>query len=179
MRRPLLASSLVVIALLVSACASASGPGWTYAPPTQPPSAAPAASGQSAAPSDAGSAAPSNGNASASPSGGSSAAPSGGASGAPSGGGQAVQISASNIAFEQPAATAPAGAAFTIHFNNKDAGVPHNVAIKDAGGTQVFKGDIVTGPKETDYSVPALTAGTYQFVCDVHPNMTGTLTVGG
>jgi len=25
--------------------------------------------------------------------------------------------------------------------------------------------------------VPALDAGTYKFVCDVHPNMTGTLTV--
>ena len=27
------------------------------------------------------------------------------------------------------------------------------------------------------YSVPALAAGTYTFICIVHPNMTGTLTV--
>jgi plastocyanin len=27
------------------------------------------------------------------------------------------------------------------------------------------------------YQVPALPAGTYGFVCSVHPNMTGTLTV--
>jgi plastocyanin len=27
-----------------------------------------------------------------------------------------------------------------------------------------------------DYQVPALPPGTYQFVCSVHPNMTGTLT---
>jgi len=29
------------------------------------------------------------------------------------------------------------------------------------------------------YDVPALAAGTYQFVCTVHPNMIGTLKVGG
>jgi plastocyanin len=27
------------------------------------------------------------------------------------------------------------------------------------------------------YDVPALPAGTYSFVCSVHPNMVGTLTV--
>ena len=32
-------------------------------------------------------------------------------------------------------------------------------------------------PGATDYQVPALKAGTYPFVCIVHPNMTGTLTV--
>jgi plastocyanin len=83
-----------------------------------------------------------------------------------------------NIAFEQPAITAPADTPFTIHFNNKEA-VPHNVNIKDASGGDAFKGDVVTGPTETDYSVPALAAGAYTFICDVHPNMTGTLTVGG
>ena len=43
----------------------------------------------------------------------------------------------------------------------------------------MFKGDVVTGPAETDYNVPALAAGTYQFMCTIHPSMTGTLTVGG
>ena len=83
-----------------------------------------------------------------------------------------------NIAFEQTSATAPADAPFTIHFNNKEA-VPHNVAVKDSSGASKFKGDIVTGPKEVDYQVPALAAGDYTFVCDVHANMTGTLKVGG
>ena len=49
--------------------------------------------------------------------------------------------------------------------------------IKDASGTVAFKGDIITGPKATDYAVGPLAAGTYQFVCTVHPAMTGTLTV--
>ena len=34
-----------------------------------------------------------------------------------------------------------------------------------------------TASGETTYAVPALAAGTYPFVCTVHPNMTGTLTV--
>ena len=41
----------------------------------------------------------------------------------------------------------------------------------------MFKGDIFNGPDKRTYSVPALPAGTYAFVCSVHPNMTGTLTV--
>lgn len=171
MRRPLFALTLAAVALAAAACSSSTAPGWTYAPPTPSPSAAPS-TGASAAPS---------GGASAAPSGGASAAPSdGGASAAPSGGagGTVVQVSALNIAFEQTALTAPADVPFTIHFNNKEA-VPHNVDIKDGSGASAFKGDVVTGPIEVDYQVPALTAGDYTFVCDVHPNMTGTLKVGG
>jgi len=62
---------------------------------------------------------------------------------------------------------------------NKDAGIPHNIEIKDASSMSMFKGDIITGTAETSYQVPALAAGTYQFVCSVHPNMVGTLKVGG
>ena len=43
----------------------------------------------------------------------------------------------------------------------------------------VFKGEIFNGVAEKDLQVPALAAGTYQFVCSVHPNMLGTLKVGG
>ena len=90
-----------------------------------------------------------------------------------------VSISAFGVAFEQTSVTAPAGKAFQIAFDNKDAGTPHNVAIHrdNASGAEVFKGEIVTGPVTTTYDVPALDAGTYAFVCTVHPSMTGTLTV--
>jgi plastocyanin len=161
MRRTLLVLSALAIAL-VAACAPTAAPAWTYAPPTPAPTANPSAS---AAPSAAPSAAAS-GAASAAPSGGTSA------------GGSTVQISALNIAFEQPSVTAPANAPFTIHFDNKDAGTPHNVEIKDGSGMTMFKGDIITGPAQADYSVPALPAGAYTFLCIVHPNMTGKLTVG-
>jgi plastocyanin len=40
----------------------------------------------------------------------------------------------------------------------------------------VFKGEIFAGVATKNYDVPALKAGTYTFVCDVHPAMTGTLT---
>jgi plastocyanin len=160
MRRTLLALTIVASALLIAACSSAS-PGWTYAPPTVPPPSQPAPSGEATV-------APQ-------PTPVESAAPSAGTGG----GGDVVQIAALNIAWEQTEVSAPAGKPFTIHFNNKDAGIPHNVAIKDASGMEMFKGDIVTGPIETDYKVPALAAGTYQFVCTVHPNMVGTLKVGG
>jgi cytochrome c oxidase subunit II len=98
---------------------------------------------------------------------------------APSGAAQGpvLELGAQNIAFSTATLQAPAGTPFTIHFKNDDPSVPHDVAITDAGGKQVFKGDIITGPAETDYSVPALAAGTYTFACTVHPNMTGTITV--
>ena len=99
--------------------------------------------------------------------------PSGGAPGA------TVDVSALNVAFEQAALTAPADKPFQIVFDNKDAGVPHNVAIhKDSPtGAEVFKGEVFTGPAKRTYDVPALPAGTYGFACTVHPTMTGTLTV--
>jgi plastocyanin/uncharacterized membrane protein len=106
------------------------------------------------------------------------------AAGGPSGGSVApslpaadVTIEAAGIQFTTNAVTAPADKPFTIAFANKDAGVPHNVAIKDAGGTEVFKGAIFNGAETRIYHVPALKAGVYPFACSVHANMTGTLTV--
>jgi cytochrome c oxidase subunit 2 len=98
---------------------------------------------------------------------------------APSGdaAGEVVQLSALNVQWEHSELTAPADTPFTIHFNNKDQGVPHDVVIKDSSGAEKFRGGLVTGPKEVDYQVPALAAGSYPFVCSVHANMTGTLTV--
>jgi len=111
-------------------------------------------------------------------SGGSSStpAPTAAASGdtsSPAAGGTTVV--AKDIAFQPTSLTIPADTATAITFDNQDA-APHNMAIKDASGAQVFKGEIVTQTKVT-YNVDALPAGTYGFWCEVHPNMTGTLTV--
>jgi plastocyanin len=93
--------------------------------------------------------------------------------GSPSGG--TISVVARDMAFVTPAISAKANAAFTIAFDNQD-GAPHNIAISDASGSQVFKGDIVT--KSTiDYRVKALAPGTYAFKCEVHPDMKGTITV--
>ena len=99
---------------------------------------------------------------------------------APSGGaaGPVVEAAAQNVAFTTATLTAPADKPFTIHFKNGDAAsVFHNIAIKDASGAEVFKGELVDGGNDANYAVPALKAGTYPFTCTVHPNMTGTLTV--
>jgi plastocyanin len=93
--------------------------------------------------------------------------------GSPSG--DAVTVVAKDLKFATPAITAKAGSAFTIAFDNQD-GAPHNIAVSDASGAKVFKGDIVAG-KQVAYQVPALAAGTYSFICEVHPDMKGTLTV--
>ena len=106
---------------------------------------------------------------------GSSASPAAAASTDPNA--KVVTVTAQNIAFTTTTVTAPAGAAFTLSFDNEDAGIPHDVQIKDASGAEVFKTDVFPGVAKRDYPVPALKAGSYPFACTVHPNMTGTLTV--
>jgi plastocyanin len=106
---------------------------------------------------------------------------SGEASAEPSGSANAnlVVISASGIKYEQDTLTGPAGVPFQIEFENKDPGVPHNVALHlgSATGAELFKGAIFNGVETRTYDVPALDAGAYAFVCTVHPTMIGTLNV--
>ena len=171
--RSLRTFALGILALTLVACSSAT-PGWTYTPApaiTPPPSTEPAPSTEPGV--------------SAAPSGGESAAPSAGASAAPSGPAPSgpsdettIEIAALNIAFDKSELEAPADEPFQIVFANNDAGIPHNVEIKDAAGTTVFKGEIFNGVETRTYDVPALAAGSYTFICTVHPNMAGTLTVG-
>jgi len=92
--------------------------------------------------------------------------------GSPSG--DAVTITAKDIKFNPNAVSVKAGSAFDIVFDNQD-GAPHNISISDGSGGNVFKGEIVSAQKVT-YSVPALAAGTYAFICEVHPEMKGTIT---
>ena len=93
--------------------------------------------------------------------------------------GVVLEISAQNIAFDKAELRAPANTPFQIRFTNNDAGIPHNVAIHEGSptGPELWRGEIFNGVETRVYDVPALPAGTYGFICTVHPNMTGTLIV--
>ncbi len=86
----------------------------------------------------------------------------------------------SGYAFDKDCVAAPAGARFTIKFDNQDA-ESHNLDILDQpGGTSLFAGKIIKGPKTVTYTVKPLAAGTYYFRCDLHPlRMNGEFLVGG
>lgn len=94
--------------------------------------------------------------------------------------GTQLSISAFDGKFDKKCLAAPANQPFTIDFKNLDRGIPHNVAIYQDQSAQkmFFKGDLVDGPGEANYSVPALPAGQWFFRCDPHPDMNGTFIVG-
>ena len=87
-----------------------------------------------------------------------------------------VTVTANGIAYDTATLTSTAGQPFTIAFVNKDAGIPHDIEVADAGGAILFEGATITGVSSTVYSVPPLKAGTYKFQCKWHPNMVGELT---
>ena len=99
------------------------------------------------------------------------------AGGSPAGGTQ-VGIAAQNVKFDTDQLTAPADTPFQIVFENRE-NVPHNVSIYDTPqmGQTFLKGEWLNQAGTITYDVRALPAGTYTFLCDVHPTiMVGTLT---
>jgi mono/diheme cytochrome c family protein/plastocyanin len=72
-----------------------------------------------------------------------------------------------------------ADTAFSIVFDNQDAGQTHDVDLRDSSGAVLDDQPTVTGPATATYVYKPLAAGTYTFICSVHPipAMTGTLTV--
>jgi cytochrome c oxidase subunit 2 len=97
-----------------------------------------------------------------------------------SAGNEVIELSADNIAYDKLELSAAADTPFTLRFDNRDAGIPHDVVILDSNNQEVFRTDPLTGPDSGEFAVPALPAGEYTYFCSFHPGvpaMTGTLTV--
>jgi plastocyanin len=62
----------------------------------------------------------------------------------------------------------------TIVVDNRDDGVNHNVHLSTAEGSPAT--ELEQGPSRQELKVD-LPPGSYEFICDLHPNMVGTLTV--
>ena len=96
-------------------------------------------------------------------------------------GSEILKVAAEGVAFDVKELTVGADKVFGIDFNQKDPAAfgGHNVEIRDASGKTIFDGAVIKDPAEVTYTVPALPAGTYTFICRIHPipAMTGTLTV--
>lgn len=90
--------------------------------------------------------------------------------------GTQLSVTARDLAFDAECLAAPAGQPFTIELANEDEGVQHNVSIRD-GDEVLFEGEIFGGIERMTYDVDALEAGSYEFRCDVHPDMNGAFIV--
>lgn len=89
-----------------------------------------------------------------------------------------VAVAAENIAFDRSALHIPAGSIVALTFDNRDPGILHNVAIYSvAGGAPVFRSETFAGVQTKTFLLGPLEAGSYRFACDIHPTMTGTITV--
>jgi plastocyanin/mono/diheme cytochrome c family protein len=91
-----------------------------------------------------------------------------------------LELTAASISFDKKELTAPAGVAFGIHFVNTDAApIDHDVDIRTTDNATVIADNAKILQGEVTYTIAPLKAGTYTFICSVHPvaSMTGTLTV--
>lgn len=84
---------------------------------------------------------------------------------------------AQDLSFVPSSVRLPSGVALGITLNNRDPGILHNITIDSERGDVVFRGETFAGIEERTYVVAPLTAGGYRLLCDVHPTMTGTITV--
>lgn len=91
-----------------------------------------------------------------------------------------IELVAANIELLPATISVPTGTELHVRFDNRDAGIPHNVALMaDAQfATKLAETEIAIGPTVQDLVIPGLIPGAYRFTCLVHPNMTSDLTVG-
>ena len=89
-----------------------------------------------------------------------------------------LSISAADMAFDTDALTAPAGSV-VVTFTNNDT-IPHNFSVyTEEGGDAIAQGKVINEGETDEVELGELEPGTYYFVCDLHPEMNGTLTITG
>lgn len=91
-----------------------------------------------------------------------------------------LTIIGQGTAFSTDKLAALTGVPLTLTFDNKDAGIAHNIHFykgADETGAEVASTDIAPGPVTQTLNFGPLEAGDYFYRCDVHPaQMIGTLT---
>lgn len=90
---------------------------------------------------------------------------------------QSLTIAAQDIAFVPASSTLAIGVPATITFDNRDAGVRHDLEIYGPNGF-VGKTSVIIGPATDAMSFTPTVPGTYTLQCSVHPRiMHGTIVV--
>ncbi len=99
----------------------------------------------------------------------------------PPSGAPTLKVEAKNITFDVKTLEVAANTPFVIDFKNDDpSSITHDIEIRQSDGTTVVQNqEAIPGGTEQNYTYTPLPAGTYTFICSIHPvaNMTGTLTV--
>jgi len=93
-----------------------------------------------------------------------------------------LELTAKDTLWDTDELEAPADQDLTIVLHNEDGGIAHDFDIYtvEEGEAEdlAFDGELFKGIGTETFTVPALEAGTYQFICSVHPaTMVGTLIV--
>jgi plastocyanin len=79
-------------------------------------------------------------------------------------------VVAEDMGFDVDELRVAAGRPVSIVIDNRDDGVNHNIHIEDAPEPNATR--LVQGPSQQALTV-TLEEGSYDFVCDIHPNMNG------
>jgi plastocyanin len=90
----------------------------------------------------------------------------------------AIVVTADDLTFDTSELVLPADRAFDLVVVNKESD-QHNIAIRTQRG---FDGDLIfrhdpISARTVVLRVEAIAAGTYFFICEIHPVMTGTVIV--
>jgi hypothetical protein len=87
-------------------------------------------------------------------------------------------VVAQSLAVDTTEIPLPPEAEVTIVLENRDP-VPHNLSIyTEPGGETIFQESPQPGPTTVEYAFTSPPPGQYYFQCDVHPQMSGTVSVG-